>query len=912
MSKLKDKNPRSSLLSKLKAQKAQKEEDGTDYVSVRPYFVETFAETFDAQVKWESRSVSLTNPQTGDKVFEADDLVFPDTWSDNCTALVAEKYFRVVSPPDGGDAYKETSVEQMISRVAGTIARWGYELDYFTESTMQDFEGELEHILVNQMAAFNSPVWFNIGTNGGKHRTEQASACFILSLDDTMESILELSKTEGKLYKGGSGSGVNYSNLRSSRESLSKGGTASGPVPFIAKDDANAGAVKSGGGTRRAAKICLLDVDHGDIFEFIQTKINSEKAAHALIDSGVFDGDFRARWGAYQMVPFQNANHSVRVTDEFIRAVKHEEDWDLLARDGEVLDTVPAKKIWDAICEAAWFCGDPGLQFDTTINAWHTSPSTGLINSSNPCSEYMYLDDSACNLASINLLKFYDKNEKEFKLEELKHTIDVLILAQEILVEGAKYPTEAIELNSHEYRPLGLGFSNLGGLLLAQGIPYDSVEGREQAALLTALISGRGYQQSANIAEIMGPFPGYDLTNKAVMDTVMLKHYNALGLVKGPEKRRTDTTELASAAHNAWGAAIALGRKFGYRNGQISVIAPAGTISFMMDCDTTGIEPDLSLKKTKKLVGGSSIQIVNQRVIDALRSLDYSETQVYDILKYVDEHGSVVGASHLRAEHLTVFDTSLADPVGGRSIPAKAHVLMMAAVQPFVSGAISKTVNMPREATVKDISDIYMLAHEVGLKSIALYRDGCKRTQPLSTQTSEEVESDTAPTPLRLRKKLPRVTKSARQQFEIGGHSGYLHAGYYPDGKIGELFVRMAKEGSTISGLIDAVGVLTSIALQYGVPLDVLVDKFSYTKFEPSGITNDESVRFASSPLDYIFRALANLQGSDTSEVDEPVVDVSPTANKPEGSLCDVCGNELQRAGACLSCSTCGYSGGCG
>jgi ribonucleoside-diphosphate reductase alpha chain len=843
---------------------------------------------------------------------------------------VAEKYFRHVEQEDGSKI-RETSVRSMISRVAGTIANWGIQLDYFPHHPQangstrwpvsipaKEFRNELCYILVNQMAAFNSPVWFNVGTNMGRHREEQCSACFINSLDDDMKSILELGITEGVLYKGGSGSGVNYSALRSSRESLSGGGFASGPVPFIAKDDFNAGAIKSGGTTRRAAKMAILDVDHGDILEFIRCKKDSERAAQSLVDAG-FDGDFRARWGAYALVPFQNANHSVRVTDKFMEAVQNNEDWNLMSRDGKtVLETVKAVDLWKEICEAAHFCGDPGLQFDTTINKWHTSPAHGRINGSNPCSEYMFLDDTACNLASINLIKFI-REDGTFDIDAYRHTVDILITAMEIIVDAAGYPTSKIEFNSSKFRPLGLGYTNLGGYLMAQAIPYDSEEARAHAALLTSILTARAYARSAELADVKGPFEGYR-DNASSMMNVMHQHHDALGDVQGVSSSEY-TLDLAACAVTDWKRCIELGVKHGYRNAQASVLAPAGTISFLMDADTTGIEPELALAKVKKLVGGGTITILNTRVRDALLRLGYSNDDINTIGQYVVENGSLVG-SLVKESHLAIFDTSFPDPIGNRSLRPEAHILMMAAVQPFVSGAISKTCNIPNTATENEISELYSLAWRTGLKAVALYRDGSKRTQPLDTKDKHtEIESTVAPEPLQLRKKLPNDCLAHRHKFSIGGHKGYIHVGLYPeDGKPGEVFIKMAKEGSTVAGLMDTIGILTSFCIQYGVPQQLMVEKLSYMNFEPSGITEHPSIRFAKSPVDYLFRYLNAEYGSDlhaseegTEWVPEPeIAAVNGPVERNTGLTCHRCGNPAQRAGSCVTCPTCGQTSGCG
>jgi ribonucleoside-diphosphate reductase alpha chain len=885
-------------------------------------------------VEWEDRTAEIKTPD-GRVVFRATDLRFPKTWSQNCTALVAEKYFRhvpdpreVIISPDSprGAKVRETSVQQMIDRVATTIARWGAELSYFAPTTSNGhkasfhaFRDELAYILLHQMAAFNSPVWFNVGTNSGVRRTEQCSACFINSVEDNMSSILSLKETEGWLYKGGSGSGVNYSPLRSSREGLSGGGFASGPVAFIASDDANAGAIKSGGTTRRAAKMAILNIDHGDVIEFIRCKAQGEKAAHALIDAG-FDGDFRARWGAYQLVPFQNANHSVRVTDEFMQAVVRDEPWNLLSRDGKVIEEVSARTVWKEICIAAHFCGDPGLQFDTTINRWNTSPKSGRINSSNPCSEYMYLDDTACNLASLNLLKFL-RADGSFDAETFTHVVDVMITAMEIIIDGAGYPTPRIEENSSRYRTLGLGYSNLGAYLMAQGIPYDSNEGRAHAAYITAILTGRAYARSAEIAEVMGPFDAYQV-NADDMLRVMRKHLDCVDQVQESADTkvnghgRDSTRALRNSAVDSWHRCVNLGQTHGYRNAQASVIAPAGTISFLMDCDTTGIEPDLSLVKTKKLVGGGTITIVNQQLVRALEWLKYTPEQITTISDYIVKNGSAVGAPNLREEHLQIFDTSFPEGKAGRHIRPKAHVLMMAAVQPFVSGAISKTVNVPASFTFDEIGEVYTDAWQRGLKAVALYRDGSKRTQPLQAArevvvvASKEVSAP-APLPLQSRKKLPADVMTHRHKFNIAGHEGYIHVGLYADGKPGELFFKMSKEGSTVSGLADTIGVLTSLCLQYGVPLDVLVDKFSWTQFEPAGITENPEIRIAKSLVDYVFRWLGlQFLGAQQQLV---VVDEAPTYKTvTTGLICGVCGNPAQRAGACVSCPTCGATSGCG
>lgn len=869
-----------------------------------------------AAVVWEKRDVEIKNPSTGEVVFSGKDLEFPSTWSLTACTLVAEKYFRMVKQPDGSKK-KETSVKEMINRVADTISQWGINGGYFGETPLTHeqldqvdiFRQELKYILVNQMAAFNSPVWFNIGTNLGEPGTEQSSACFILSVEDTMESILEVAKTEGMLYKGGSGSGINYSKLRSSRETLSVGGTSSGPVPFILKDDFNAGSVKSGGSHRRSAKLACLNADHGDILEFIQCKAKGEEVAHTLIDSGKFSSDFRDRWGAYAVAPFQNANHSVRVNDEFMEAVENNTEWMLKARDGTPLQLFQASKLWEEIAKAAWFCGDPGLQFDTTINAWHTTPKSGLINASNPCSEYMQLDNSSCNLSSINVLKFLGNDG--FDVMSYRHTIDIMTTAMEILVGFSKYPSPKIDEVTKRHRSLGIGLANLGALFMAKGLPYASQSAQALAGQLAAILTGRAYAQSSRMAAVVGPFAKFE-ENRLAMMAVMRSHQAALN---GALVSALGDEVLWDAACHDWEIAIDCGHQFGYRNAQASVMAPTGTISFLMDCDTTGVEPDLSLKKIKKLVGGGTLSIVNHGIERALEELGYSPTAVESIVAYVDRHGSVVGAPGIAQKDLAVFDTSFPDPVGGRYIPWEGHIAMMAAIQPFVSGAISKTVNVPSTATVADVAHIYMTAWKKGLKAIAVYRDGCKRTQPLST-AAEDKPLPALNTVSQGRRKLPSDCQAHRHHFKIGQQSGYLHIGTYPDGSPGEVFINIAKQGSTVSGLMDAIGVLTSVALQYGVPLDVLVEKFSHTQFEPSGVTSNEEIRVAQSPLDYIFRFLGqkyteqDLTEEDmetTLEMTKPSISMSAT-----GTVCMNCGNTVQRAGSCMVCTVCGTTTGCG
>lgn len=879
-------------------------------------------------IEWEMRTCEIKNSKTGEIVFFAENLEFPKSWSLNASDIVADKYFRFVEQTDGTKK-RETSVKQMIDRVANTIVKWGLHFGYFDNNKQEAniFCDELKYLLVTQQFSFNSPVWFNLGTHQGRLREEQMSACFIVGLEDTMTSILELGVTEGRLYKGGSGSGVNYSKLRSSREKLSGGGTSSGPVPFIFKDDCNAGSIKSGGSSRRAAKIAILNADHGDIFEFVSCKSKSEKMAHALINAG-FDGDFRARFGVYQSVPFQNANHSVRVTDEFMQCVETNSDWNLMARDGvTVLETVKARALWNDICEAAHVCGDPGLQFDTMINQMHTVPAHGRISCSNPCSEYMSLDDSACNLASLNLRKFQNY-DGTLDVDNFTHAVDVIITAMDILVDGSSYPTPKIQDNAHKFRQLGLGYTNLGAYFMAQGIPYDSDRAREQAAGITAIMCGRAYCQSAKLASVLGPFEGYEV-NKSAMCKVMERHSDAV-----PTRASNPSDDyLFTAANYAWTDVRNLGFQYGYRNSQATVLAPTGTISFKMDADTTGIEPDLSLVKYKKVVGGSFMKIVNQGVQLALKVLGYDLTLQKEICAHMEQHGSMVG-SRLKDEHLPVFDSSFPDPVGGRFLRPEAHLLMMAAVQPFISGAISKTVNAPAATSVEEIGHLYLMAWKLGLKSVALYRDGSKGSQPLQSEKSQKtVESDLTEQLKKAllelnkphRRRLPEERKSLGHKFEIGNHEGYIHAGMYDDGDLGEVFIKMSKEGSTVSGLMDAIATLTSVSLQYGVPLEALVKKFRFAAFDPSGWTANPEIKHATSIIDYVFRWL-ELKFIKTVI---PVVELESEEMKlaihtdhtngngskrsiSTGHICPDCGHVTQRAGACFACSRCAWTGGCG
>ncbi len=870
------------------------------------------------QVDWDTRAATITNDK-GEVIFEQKDVEMPAFWSQLATNVVVSKYFRgALGTPD-----RERSVKQLISRVVDTITVWGKHQGYFaSDDDAKAFHAELTYLLLQQRASFNSPVWFNVGIE--KH--PQCSACFILSVDDTMESILEWYRTEGMIFKYGSGSGLNLSTIRGSRERLVGGGTASGPVSFMRAADASAGVIKSGGKTRRAAKMVVLNADHPDVKPFILCKWKEEEKAWKLIDAGydaAIDGE------AYASVFFQNANNSVRATDEFMRRALKDEEWELRAvMTGEVIERVRAKELLRLIAEATWHCGDPGMQFDTTVNDWHTCPNSGRINASNPCSEYMHLDNSACNLASLNLIKFLDEDGR-FRAEEFKHAAGIMILAQDIVVDNSSYPTSKITANAKAFRELGLGYANLGALLMSQGIAYDSEAGRAWAGAITALMCGHAYRMSAEIAERLGPFVGYPI-NRDAMLRVIRKHRDAISRVDG----RLVPDELFAAAAEAWDEALLRGEQYGYRNSQVTVIAPTGTIAFMMDCDTTGIEPDIALVKYKKLVGGGLLKFANQTVSRALVKLGYSQEQTKEIIGYLDERETIEGAPGLKPEHLSVFDCAFRPLNGNRSIHYMGHVRMMAAVQPFVSGAISKTVNLPKEATVDDVAQAYIEAWRLGIKAIAIYRDGSKRTQPLSTGADKKGGA-AAFKPARRR--LPDERQSITHKFSINGHEGYITVGMYEDGQPGEIFIVMSKEGSVVSGLVDSFATAVSLALQYGVPLPVLVQKFAHVRFEPSGVTNNPEIRFAKSIIDYIFRwlSLKFLPGSDAAsntEVESSAGASAPTATaKPEtggasglelyekrtfeaqadAPPCPECGSIMVRNASCYKCLECGSTSGC-
>src|SRR6266699_3810024 len=805
---------------------------------------------YDA-AKWETRDAVITDAK-GQIIFEQKGVEAPSSWSETATNIVASKYFRGRL----GTRERESSVRQLLDRVAKTITKWGVKGQYFLdEEEAQIFEAELTHILLNQMAAFNSPVWFNVGVED----RPQCSACFINSVRDDMRSIMQLAMTEGMLFKYGSGTGSNLSALRSSKEHLSTGGKASGPVSFMKGYDAFAGVIKSGGRTRRAAKMVILNADHPDVVEFIWSKANEEKKAWALIDAG-YDGAVDGE--AYGSVFFQNANNSVRVNDEFMRAVETDADWSMLnVKDGKPSRTVKARHLWQTIAEQAHFCGDPGLQFDTTINDWHTCPNTGRINASNPCSEYMHLDDSACNLASLNLMRFVEP-DGSFDVAAFRHAVDIVIAAQDIVVDRSSYPTPEIAATAHAYRELGLGYANLGALLMSLGLPYDSDAGREYAAAVTALMCGEAHRHSAAVAAVLGPYEGYARNREPQLGVIEKHRAHAYKL--DPALVPLD---LLAAAREAWDGAREAARAAGVRNSQLTVLAPTGTIAFMMDCDTTGVEPDIALVKYKKLVGGGVLKLVNHTVPRALRRVGYEAREIQEIVEYIDEQETIEGAPGLRPEHLPVFDCAFRPARGARSIHPLGHLRMMGAVQPFISGAISKTINVPESATPEEIANAYIESWRLGLKAVAVYRDGCKRSQPLSTSKDQtRVKVEAAPgvgvtvegQPRAVRRRLPDERRAITHKFSIAGHDGYVTVGMYEDGQLGEIFLVMAKEGSVVSGLMDCFATAVSMALQYGVPLQVLVDKFSHVRFEPSGFTNNPEIPIAKSIVDYIFRWLAS------------------------------------------------------
>ena len=885
-------------------------------------------------LEWEKRTASITDAK-GNTVFEQHDIDVPRDWSQTATNIVASKYFHgTVGTPD-----REASVGQLVHRVVDTITDWGRNDGFFAdESDAENFRMELAHLMINQMASFNSPVWFNVGVKESRGygwtwskesgkvtaldpdvHSPQCSACFINAVGDSLESIMDLAKTEGMLFKWGSGTGSNLSKIREDDAGLAGGGRASGPVSFMKGFDAFAGVIKSGGKTRRAAKMVILNSDHPDIEDFIWCKATEERKAWALIEAG-FDGSMDG--DAYKTISFQNANNSVRADDDFMKAAAEDADyWTKTVVGGQKKDKKKARELLKAIAEATHQCGDPGMQFDTTINKWHTSKNTDRINASNPCSEYMFLDDSACNLASINLMKFRN-NDGTFKVESFRHAVDTLIVAQEILVDNAAYPTERIAQNSHDFRPLGLGFANLGALLMSMGKAYDSDAGRDVAGAISAAMCGQAYLTSARIsADVTGPCPGYAVNEEPFLN-VMRMHRDAAARLP----RHYDDPSLREHAEAAWNEAVAAGEKFGYRNAQTTVIAPTGTIGFMMDCDTTGIEPELALVKYKKLVGGGVIKIVNNTVPNALLNLGYNPTQVSEIVSYIDSTGTIEGAPHLKNSHLSVFDCSFKAQNGERTIHYRGHIHMMAAVQPFISGAISKTINMPEQSTVEDIMEAYLESWRVGLKAVAVYRDGSKKAQPLNSGSSDDekaVKTKIVREPYR--KRLPDERQSFTHKFSVGGHEGYITVGLYDDGQPGELFIKMSKEGSTISGLMDSFATAVSLSLQYGVPLKDLVEKFQHVRYEPSGWTGSKDIPYAKSLTDYIFRWLgaryvspdySATEAGETSKMrpTEPEPQKSLTFDAPnsqDAPICAECGSLMVVNGSCYKCENCGGTSGC-
>lgn len=931
----------------------------TTSLNVSRLFTKPKSKAYD-QLKWSKKDSIIVNPMTGKPVFEQKNVEFPENWSLNAINIVAQKYFSGTP----GTKDRERSLKHLIDRVADTITRHGIQEDYFdSEAEAEDFKEELKYILATQRAAFNSPVWFNIGA---PDRAQQASACFILGVDDTMPSILNWYREEGMIFKGGSGSGINLSAIRSSVEPLGKSaGTASGPLSFMRGADASAGAIKSGGKTRRAAKMVILNADHPDVEEFIWCKAIEERKARVLQEAG-FDMNLDGKDSF--SVQYQNANNSVRVTDDFMKAVEADEDWDLKAvTTGKTVKTVKARELFREFSKAAWECADPGMQFDTTINHWHTTPAAGRINGSNPCSEYMHLDNSACNLASINLLK-YLREDGTFDIKAFKHTVELMFTAQEILVGYSSYPTESITKNAKAYRELGLGYANLGALLMAQGLPYDSDEGRAQAAAITALMTGHAYATSAKIAKKVGPFSGFHKDQKGMLK-VLSQHRD--------EVKNIDPTlvseELLSAAASAWDDAVELSELYGVRNSQASVLAPTGTIGLMMDCDTTGIEPDLGLVKLKKLVGGGTMSIVNRTVPRALKVLGYSDKEVDDIVQYIDVEKTITGAPHLKKKDMDVFSCSMGD----NPIHYSGHVKMMSAVQPFISGAISKTVNMPEDVTVEDVEQLHMDAWKLGLKAVAIYRDNCKVAQPLAMAKKEGEEKDkpattavaTAPAETGLvvkgpvRREMPKTRTARTFEFNVAGSKGFITVGEYEDGTPGEIFIKIAKQGSTLSGVMESLAISVSYGLQYGVPLKSYVHALTNMNFAPAGLTDDKEIRTATSLVDYIFKRLAHTylsfddrlelgmasiddmpseqtvlieekqtdkQQEATSVGDKPQIIEAPEENSapeissaaPQGEkvptsqddnapMCYNCGNQTQRSGSCYVCTSCGSTTGC-
>jgi len=887
-------------------------------------------------IAWGIRDAVIQNWKDGSIAFEQKNVEFPESWSINASNIVSQKYFR--GAPESED--RETSLRGLVGRVVGQIISWGQEAGYFaSEDEKYVFHDELVALLIQQRASFNSPVWFNIGL---PETPQQSSACFILAVDDTIDSILNWYVEEGKIFKGGSGSGANLSRIRASSEEIAGGGTPSGPVSFMRGADASAGTIKSGGKTRRAAKMVMLDVDHPDVEEFIWSKSREEKKARALREAGF---DVGIDGGDLFSLQYQNANNSVRVTDEFMQAVELDQEWELRARTtGEVLKSVKARDLFAQIAEASWECADPGIQFDTTINRWHTTPISGRINGSNPCSEYVHLDNSACNLSSLNLLSFLS-DDGSFDIDGFRHAVRVMITAQEILVSPSHYPTEAIGENARNFRQLGLGYTNLGALMMALGLPYDSDDARSLAGVITAVMTGEAYRTSAQIAARMGPFAAYDLNREATL-SVLQAHRDALEEISASE---VVPPALLAAAVEVWGNAIRFAEQNGVRNSQVTVLAPTGTISFMMDCDTTGVEPDLGLKKTKTLVGGGTITTLNQTIPRALEKLGYDFIQREEIIEYIENSGSVLDAPHLKEEHLAVFACSMGD----NFIEPLGHVRMMSAVQPFLSGAISKTVNLPETATVGDVQELYLEAWKMGIKAVAIYRDNCKVAQPLSVGERSSEDSITSAAKAVFsqasrpqRERLSRSRSSKTFEFRVADCKGFVTIGEYDDGRPGEIFIRVSKQGSTLAGIMDAFAMAVSHGLQYGVPLEAYVSAFVGMRFEPAGITDDPDLRIASSLIDYLFRRLAveylssslraGLNIFTTGERTQPTlpgveeaaiasaqdIDIQPDPPSQLPQLDDIemvydapfcmqCGTGMQRAGSCFTCQSCGSTSGC-
>lgn len=952
----KNQNPDSSIKTEIE-EETKKTKAGIPFIKkekkgleIKRFFTKEDVHPYE-EIEWGFREASITNDK-GDVVFSQKDVEIPSSWSQSATNIAVSHYFRGRL----NTKERETSVKQMVDRVAKTITHWGKEQNYFkTEQDADIYEAELTYLLINQYAAFNSPVWYNVGIT--EH--PQCSACFINSVEDDMRSILNLAVTEGMLFKFGSGTGTNLSVLRSSKEYLANSsGKASGPVSFMKGFDAFAGVIKSGGKTRRAAKMVILNIDHPDIEEFINCKANEEQKAWSLIELG-YDGSLNGE--AYASIFFQNANNSVRVTDEFLEAVENDGEWQTkYVKTGENADTYKARNLMKQITKATWLCGDPGLQFDTTINKWHTCINSGRINASNPCSEYMFLDDSACNLASLNLMKFRN-NDGSFNIEAFKKAIEIIITAQEIIIDNASYPTQAIEQNAFDYRALGIGYANLGALLMSLGLPYDSDEGRNYAASITSLMTGQAYLQSAKIASLKDPFKFYE-KNKEPMLKVISQHKEAASKIGS----RGVSSDLLSANREVWDKTLEFGKEFGFRNAQVSLLAPTGTIGFLMDCDTTGVEPDIALIKYKWLVGGGMMKIVNNVVPLALKTIGYLPEEIDSILDYIDKNETVEGAPKLKDDHLPVFDCAFKPKRGKRTIHYMGHIKMMSAVQPFLSGAISKTVNMPNETTSEDIEEVYLTSWKLGLKAVAIYRDGSKRTQPLNTSLAEgkgeaRVKGEIIKP---ARKRMPDERQAITHKFSIANHEGYITVGLYEDGTPGEVFITMSKEGSVISGLMDSFATAVSVGLQYGVPLKTLVNRFVHTRFEPSGFTNNPNIRIAKSIVDYIFRwvaikflppeelmyvglnnveSLTNGNGKGALEkltkfADEEALKHEEKVHKEKAQedetlyqqtaidldsekgtfdmqsdapICDTCGSMMIRSGSCYKCLNCGSTSGC-